>query len=103
DQPLEPSKVAESIKNLWASGRFRAPESTFREEKPGVALVFVGRATFFVGVVRVEGAPRRSVSSAALTSASRLRLGQPLSEDDLAAARKPLEAVLFEHGYYQAH
>ena len=101
-QPLDPSKVAESIKNLWATGRFRALEATFREEKTGVALVFVGQARFFVGTVRVEGAPKHGVSSAALTSASRLRLGQPLSEEDLAAARKRLEAVLFENGYYQA-
>ena len=100
-EPLDRFKVAETIRNLYATGRFREFRVDVQEEKTGVVLVFVAQARFFVGVVRVKGNPP-GIHPAALSSASRLRLGQPLSDEELAAARDRLSAVLTENGYYQA-
>lgn len=100
-EPLEPSKVAESLKNLYATGRFRELRADIEEAENGVVLIFVARAQFFVGIVRMEGAPK-PLEPAVLVSASRLRLGQPLFDQDLVAALKYVGAVLAENGYYQA-
>ncbi len=100
-EPLEPSKVAESLKNLYATGRFRELRADIEEAENGVVLIFVARAQFFVGIVRMEGTPK-PLEPAVLVSASRLRLGQPLFDQDLVAALKYVGAVLAENGYYQA-
>jgi outer membrane protein insertion porin family len=99
--PLDHSRVAESLKNLYATGRFRELRVDVQQKEKGVVLIFVGQAQLFVGVVQVEGAPP-GMRPDTLSSASRLRLGQPLSEEDLAAARERLKALLIANGYYQA-
>lgn len=99
--PLDRSRVAESLKNLYATGRFRELRVDVRQEKTGVVLIFVGQMQLFLGVVRVDGAPP-GMRPGTLRSASRLRLGQPLSEEDLTAARDRLSALLVANGYYQA-
>lgn len=100
-EPLERSKVSESLKNLYETGRFRELRADIQDKQYGVVLVFVGRAQYFVGEVRVEGIPKR-VEPAALRSASRLRLGEPVSEDELNAARQRIRTVLANEGYHQA-
>jgi outer membrane protein insertion porin family len=100
-EPLDRSKVADSLRNLWLTGRFRDLRVDYQEEKAGVVLIFVAKATFFAGTVRVMGAPK-TVGADVLKSAARLRLGQPLSEEDLAAARLRMQATLAENAYYQA-
>ena len=100
-EPLDQSKVAESIKNLYATGRFQEIRVDYKRKEPGIELIFVTKAQFFVGVVRVLGSPK-GVGPNALTSAARLRLGQPLRDEDLAQARARLGAILAESGYLQA-
>ena len=63
--------------------------------------MFVGRVQYFVGVVQVEGTPKGMEPRVLLTS-SRLRLGQPLSEETLAAAQRHLSEVLVPNAYYRA-
>jgi len=100
-QPLDRSKVADSLKNLYATGRFVELTAVANPQLHGVALVFQGKARYFVGVVRVEGAPR-GVDPDALASASRLRLGDPLSSEGLGEARSRMVSLLRDSAYYQA-
>jgi outer membrane protein insertion porin family len=100
-EPLERAKVRESLKRLFATGRFRELRADTERTDAGVELVFVGRAVFFVGTVRTEGEPK-TVEPRALVAATRLRLGQPIEDEELEAARKRLTALLAENGYYQA-
>ena len=100
-EPLERAKVQESLKRLFATGRFRELRADAEHTDSGVELVFVGRAVFFVGTVGVEGTPR-ALDSRVLATATRLRLGQPITEEELEAARKRLAALLAENGYDQA-
>jgi outer membrane protein insertion porin family len=100
-EPLDRAAVRESLKRLFATGRFRELRADVERTDAGIELVFVGRAVFFVGTVRTEGAPR-SVEPRALVTATRLRLGQPIEDEDLEVARKRLAALLAENGYYQA-
>ncbi len=99
-EPLDRSKVAESLKKLYATGRFLELRADIEQKDPGVDLLFVGRAVFFVGVVQVEGTPK-TLDPRVLINASRLRLGQALFEEDLAEASKRLTGVLADNGYYQ--
>jgi outer membrane protein assembly complex protein YaeT len=100
-EPLDRAKVRESLKQLFATGRFRELRADTERTDAGVELVFVGRAVFFVGTVRTEGAPK-TIEPRALVTATRLRLGQPIEDEELEVARKRLAALLAENGYYQA-
>jgi outer membrane protein assembly complex protein YaeT len=100
-EPLDRSKVQESLKNLFASGRFRDLSADVSPLDPGVELVFVARAAYFVGFVRVEGV-RDPLDPGILVTASGLRLGQKFDDADLEGARERLSGVLKENAYYGA-
>lgn len=100
-QPLDPSKVTESLKRLYATGHFTDLRAEAEPGQGGAHLIFVGRAQYFVGVVQVEGTPS-ALEPRILGSSSRLRLGEPISNDALVAAQRRLSEVLVSNGYYRA-
>ena len=100
-EPLDRRKIQETLKNLFATGRFRELRAETQPTAGGVTLIFVARATFFVGSMHVEGAPD-AVDPSALVTASRLRLGQQIESADLDTVRERLLTVLKENGYYSA-
>ena len=99
-QPLEASKIAASLKKLYATGRFTELRAEAESGQGGVHLLFVGRAQYFIGVVQVEGAPN-PIGPRVLVTSTRLRLGQPVSDDDLAAAQRHISETLASNGYYR--
>lgn len=100
-EPLDPAKVDQSLKNLYATGRFEDLRADAEPAEGGVDLIFAARAQYFIGTVRVEGAPD-GLEPQGLATASHLRLGQPLSANDLNEAERLLTQVLSENGYYRA-
>lgn len=100
-EPLERSKVAQSLKNLYATGRFQTLGVEAEPAAGGVNLVFAGKAKFFVGIVSVEETPQ-VVSPSALVSGARLNLGQPVETAQLEAARGRIASLLAADGYYGA-
>jgi len=100
-QPLDHSKVSESLKKLFATGRFAELRADAELGQGGVHLVFVGRAQYFIGVVQVEGTPS-SMEPRVLLTSTRLRLGQPVSDDILLAAQRHISDMLASNGYYRA-
>ncbi|MGD1154648.1 MAG: POTRA domain-containing protein [Terriglobia bacterium] len=100
-EPLDPAKVSESLKRLYATGRFTELRAEGNPEGQGVSLTIVARAQYFIGIVTVEGNPG-PVEATALVTASRLRLGQPLLEEELSAAHQHLIDLLVANGYYQS-
>jgi outer membrane protein assembly complex protein YaeT len=100
-QPLDASKIAASLQRLYATGLFTELRAEAEAGQGGVHLLFVGRAQYFVGVVQVEGIPSGLEPRVLLTS-SRLRLGQPVSDDDLVAAQRHISETLASNGYYRA-
>jgi len=101
-EPLDPAKVSESLKRLYATGRFSELRVEGAPDGNGVSLTFVARAQYFIGIVTAEGNPA-SVEARALVTASRLRLGQPLTGEGLNAAHTRLSDLLVTNGYYQSH
>jgi outer membrane protein assembly complex protein YaeT len=100
-EPLDSAKVSESIKRLYATGRFSELRAEGTPEGKGVSLIFVARAQYFIGIVAAEGHPG-PIEARALVTATRLHLGRPLTDDDLNAAHKRLSDLLVASGYYQS-
>jgi outer membrane protein assembly complex protein YaeT len=101
-EPLDPAKVSESLKRLYATGRFAELRAEGDPEGDGVSLTFVSRAQYFIGMVTADGSTG-PVDARALATASRLHLGHPFSDEDLKAAHKRLSDLLVANGYYQSH
>lgn len=101
NEPLDRGKVQKSLKDLFASGRFRDLRADVAPLGAGVELVFVARAAYFVGIVRVEGV-KEPLDPGMLQTASGLRLGEKFDEQDLENARARLISVLKENAYYGA-
>ena len=55
--PLDAGKVSESLKRLYATGRFSDLRAEGAAEGDGVSLAFVARAQYFIGIVTAEGNP----------------------------------------------
>lgn len=99
--PLDPAKISESLKRLYATGRFAELRAEGTPRGDGVAVTFVARAQYFVGVITAEGNPG-SIEERAVVTMSRLRLGEPLTEDRLEGAHKRLADLMTSNAYYQA-
>ena len=100
-KPLDPGKVDESLKKLYATGRFVNLQADAEPEAQGVVLIFTGKARYFIGPVQVTGTPK-PLESSTLAAAARLPLGRPLREDELAAAVQNIQGVLRDNAFYQA-
>ncbi len=100
-QRLDAAKINESLKRLYATGRFSDLRAEAEPGQGGVHLLFVGHAQYFIGVVQVEGSPG-ALEPRILLTASRLRLGQPISDEALVAARRHITEMLASNAYYRA-
>ncbi|MBI2819138.1 MAG: BamA/TamA family outer membrane protein, partial [Acidobacteria bacterium] len=89
------------IERLYATGRFADIRVDAEQQPAGVAITLLTRERYFIGAVRVQGAPPPP-SENELHSATALQLGYPYSEDDLPAVLEQLRRVLADDGYYQA-
>jgi outer membrane protein insertion porin family len=100
-EPLDASKVDESLKNLYATGRFASLRADTETEAGGVVLTFAGKARYYIGLVQVTGTPK-PLDASTLAAAARLPLGRPLYEDELAEAAQNILTVLHDNAFYQA-
>ncbi len=100
-EPLNRQKVAQSLKNLYASGRFRELRADVKKQRNGVILIFVAGVRYFLGGMSALVVPH-SLRASDVVSAARLRLGQPLTPEDLAASRQHVLNFLTSNGYHRA-
>jgi outer membrane protein assembly complex protein YaeT len=102
DQPLDKRKLRSSIQTLYATGRFQdievAAEPAAQEE---ISLVFIAKPNQFVGPVGVTGSPRRGPTDHQLVNASKLQLGELLTDERLKQAIAGMRRVLEDDGFYQ--
>jgi outer membrane protein assembly factor BamA len=67
--------VSESIRVLYATGRFADIQAEVTPSGAGVVVTFVTSVNFFIGAVDVEGAPTRP-SANQIANASKFQLGK---------------------------
>jgi len=100
-QPLDGDQVRESIRILFATGRFADIQAEATSSGPDVLLTFTTALNFFVGAVDVEGAPSHPNPNQIL-NATKLQLGELYTADKLNRALQNVRQLMQENGYYRA-
>lgn len=100
-EPLDETKVAESLRVLFATGLFEGIEAAAMREGDGVALIFRGSGRTFIGTVTVDGAKGATVNTQ-LERASRLTAGARYTEAHMQRAVELMKQVLADNGFREA-
>ncbi len=100
-QPLDRDRVRESIRVLFATGRFADIQAEVTPSGEGVRLAFTTSLNFFVGAVDVEGAANRPNHNQ-VVNASKFQLGELHTLDKLDRALRNIQQLMQENGYYRA-
>ncbi len=97
---LDAAGLRASIEALFATGRYADIQVDAQRRDDGVALTFLTEFSWFIGNVRVVGAPRPA-SESRLVNATGLKLGEPFTPEKLGLAEQGLRRMLAESGYRQ--
>jgi outer membrane protein insertion porin family len=100
-QPLDRDQVRESIRVLFATGRFADIQAEAKPSGAGVRLTFATSLNFFVGAIDVEGAPAHPNTNQ-VANATKLQLGELHTQDKLEHALRNVRQLMQENGYYRA-
>jgi len=98
---LDRAQVRDSIRALYATGRFADIQAEAEVAGEGVTLTFTTLANFFVGAVNVEGAPTRPNPNQIVNS-SKFQLGERYTQEKLDRALENIRQLMQEAGYYRA-
>jgi outer membrane protein assembly complex protein YaeT len=101
-ETLTRSVIRNGIQSLYSTLEFSdVSVEALPDGGDGVKLTFVVRNNFFVGAMRVEGAPRPPTASQVI-NAAKLQLGNLFIQDDLDAAVTNIRKLMAENGYYRS-
>jgi outer membrane protein assembly factor BamA len=101
EAPLRLAEVRTAIERLYATGRYEDIAVDARPGQGGVILQFRTSIQYFVGhvsVERVSEPPNEGV----LANSTRLELGVPYAEADVAQAVGNLQKVLRNNGFHES-
>ena len=99
--PLSRDGVRDTIRVLYATGRFADIQAEVTLSGDGIELSFVTSPNFFVGAVNVEGAPTRPTANQ-IVNASKLQLGELYNREKLNRGLENIRQQMQENGYYKA-
>ena len=99
-QPLDPDKVRDSTRRLFASGEYR--DIAVRAERSGdrVTLIFAGVPRYFVGRITILGVKSERLTSL-LEFATKLDPGTPFSPAQVPAGTEGIRQTLEQNGYFE--
>ena len=100
-EPLDRNRVRDSMRALFATGRFADIQAEVVPSGEGVVLTFTTSANFFIGAVEVEGGPSRPTSNQ-IMNAAKLQLGERYTQDKLDRSLEGIRRLMQENGYYRA-
>jgi outer membrane protein insertion porin family len=100
--PLRLDEVRAAIKRLYGTGEFADIVVDTEASGSGVVLIIRTTEQYFVGAVEVHGKVKLPPNEGQLGNASRLELGTPFHEEDLAGAQKSMKDLLERNGLYLA-
>jgi outer membrane protein insertion porin family len=100
-EPLDPEKVRQSIRRLFASGRYRDVQVRGVRQGDNVTLIFAGPPQYFVGRVTIEGF-RNDRLAPLLRYATRLTPGEPIMDAEIAAGSDGITQILQQQGYFES-
>lgn len=100
-QVLDREQLQESMRILFATGRFTSLTANCQRTSDGRALVtFESEPNFFIGLVSVEGAPGRPTQSQ-IVNATKLQLGEPFTTQKIETAVQNIKSLLEQNEYYR--
>ncbi|MDW5264450.1 MULTISPECIES: POTRA domain-containing protein [Acidobacteriaceae] len=99
-EPFDPQKVRQSIRRLFASGRYRDVEVRGIRHGNEVTLIFAGSARYYVGRVTIVGVKSERLSSL-LEYATKLNPGTALTRSAVQDGTDGIAETLQQQGYYQ--
>ncbi len=101
-QHLRRAKLRESLQTLYATGRFKTIQvEADPQPDQGIILVFVVEENLFISALRVYGAPRPPAANE-LINATKLQLGEELTDEKLQMAVDRIKRVMAENGYLRS-
>jgi outer membrane protein insertion porin family len=100
-EPLDRGRIRDSIRALYATGRFSDIQAEVAPSGSGVTLSFTTSANSFVGAVDVDGAPARPTPNQ-IVNASKFQLGELFTQEKLDRAIENVRQLMQEGGYYRA-
>jgi outer membrane protein insertion porin family len=99
---LDREQLQESMRTLFATRRFAALRAECERTPDGqVVLSFPNTPTYFIGLVRVDGAPAHPTESQ-IVNASKLQLGEPFTSEKMDRALTNIKRLMEENEYYRA-
>jgi outer membrane protein assembly complex protein YaeT len=102
-QPLTKDHLQQSLRTLFATGRFASLDAEAEPVSDGVAVTFVAKENYFNGQIRAQGLNEKTLPRPAdLVNASRLDLGEVFSEEEVQSALPRMRKVLADNGYYES-
>ena len=99
-EPLDPQKVRQSLRRLFASGRYRDIDVRAVPDGNALTLVFAGTARYYVGRVVILGVKNERLTSL-LEYGTKLDPGTAFRKGALEAGEEGIRQVLIQNGYYQ--
>ena len=99
-QPLDPDKVRDSTRRLFASGLYRDISVRGVRHGDSLTLIFAGTARYYVGRVTIEGVESDRLASL-LEFATKLDPGTAFSEKDVPAGKAGVVQSLAQNGYFE--
>ncbi len=99
-EPLDAQKVRQSMRRLFASGRYRDIDVRAVPNGGGLTLVFAGTPRYYVGCVVILGVKNERLASL-LEFGTKLEPGTAFRKGALEAGEAGIRQVLIQNGYYQ--
>lgn len=99
-QPLDPEKVRDSTRRLFASGRYRDLAVRGVRNGGSVTLIFAGTARYYVGRVTIAGVKSDRLTSL-LEFSTKLEPGTPFSQAEVPAGSESIQQTLAQNGFYE--
>jgi outer membrane protein assembly factor BamA len=99
-EPLDPEKVRESTRRLFASGRYRDILVRGVRQGDAVTLIFAGTPRFYVGRITIDGVKNERLTSL-LQFATKLSPGTAFTDSQITAGTEGIKQILQLQGYYE--
>jgi outer membrane protein assembly complex protein YaeT len=100
-EPVDRRLLGQTIRNLFATGRFSRIDADAAVEDGEVVLTFLVEPSYFIGQVSVAGAPSPPTVNQ-LINAAKLAAGELLTQSRIAAAEQGVLQILHENGFRDA-
>jgi outer membrane protein insertion porin family len=102
DEPLDPQKVRESTRRLFASGRYRdISVRGVKQGNDGVTLIYAGIPRNYVGRVSIVGVKNERLASL-LEFATKLSPGKAYTQTQIKAGNEGIKQILQQQGFYES-